>query len=480
MVGLGDQGGGATRRLLAPALALALTLPAAWLWQRQLAGMPATALSLGHLIEAAPWLAGAWLVTRALQLLVWQGALHRPGFTGVPALIRGLVATLVWLAALIIVAETVFQLSVAAIVATSGIALAITGFALRDTLASFVAGVALSLEQPFRLGDWVVMGHGQAGQVVEIGWLTSRLQDDDGLTLVVPNQRLLTSLFHNAGPPGAMVRHKLVVPLDQALAPRRVERVLLAAAMSVPSVAAARRPPEVLIDGLGVDGVHWSILYWAAPQGRAEADRHALHRAVLHHLHHAGMALPYPRQDVFTATMPPRTVRLDAELDRLLARVDLLACLTPDELGRLAAAVRRQRLPAGVVVMREGDPGRSLVIVVEGGLLVEAKRPDGSGQAVGRLGPGEMVGEYALLTGAPRTATVTTAGDALLIEIDKDDLQPLLDARPDLAAELGHLLSQRQDQLHALTTIRPAAATVVAPPPDDLLERIRSFFGLGR
>ena len=86
-----------------------------------------------------------------------------------------------------------------------------------------------------------------------------------------------------------------------------------------------------------------------------------------------------------------------------------------------------------------------------------------------------MFGEYALLTGRPRSASAVARTDALLFEITKDDLQPILAKRPELAASLASILAERQRARTTPVALKPAPAAEQGEH-SRLLERIKSVF----
>jgi small-conductance mechanosensitive channel/CRP-like cAMP-binding protein len=435
-------------------------------------GLPALAPALalfpggadGALVRAADevaaagaWLAAAWVVTRALDAGVWSRCTPHP-----PRMLTDLVAASVWTAGGLAVAADVLGIPVASIVAASGVLVAVAGLALRDLLASLFAGIALGAERSYRIGDWLEVKPGAVGRVVEVGWLTTRLLSQDGVELVVPNSQLAAHGFANFNHPGEGVRDQATVTLGYEVSPARAERVLLAAAATVPAAASAGRAPDARIVGCDANGVAWQLRYW--PDGRADrADvRHELHAAVLRHLYQAGLSPAAPRLDLVHGRAPAPAPGRRCRLDALLARSDLLGHLGPDELLALADAARRRRVEAGAAVVREGEAGGSLFVVLEGVLDVEIRARAGPVRGTRRLAPGDVFGEHALLTGAPRSATVTARTASLVCEIAKADLEPVLARRPEFAAELGRVRIDRQAERERL---EEAAAAAVAPRP---------------
>lgn len=95
-----------------------------------------------------------------------------------------------------------------------------------------------------------------------------------------------------------------------------------------------------------------------------------------------------------------------------LRRVDFLRSCTDRELAKIAAKVDRTSVRAGYVLMQEGQYGNEAFIVVDGTAAVSM-----GGVTVATIGPGEFIGEMAMLNGRPRTATVVaeTEMDVLVV-----------------------------------------------------------------
>jgi MFS family permease len=103
----------------------------------------------------------------------------------------------------------------------------------------------------------------------------------------------------------------------------------------------------------------------------------------------------------------------------LLRSVDLLAPLPEPILDRLARALIRVELAEGDVVIREGDHGDRFYVVESGSVTVSKE-----GRFVTDLGPGDYVGEIALLRDVPRTATVTATAPTVLQALDREHFLP--------------------------------------------------------
>lgn len=127
---------------------------------------------------------------------------------------------------------------------------------------------------------------------------------------------------------------------------------------------------------------------------------------------------------------------------KLLADVPLFADLPPAALAEVAAATTPLDLPAGAVLCRAGEPGDRLYIVDLGELWVWAGEP-GEGEPLQRLGRAECVGEMALVTGAPRSATVTAGRASTLLVVDRAAFGALTAAHPAVLEAVARLVCRR-------------------------------------
>jgi len=413
---------------------------------------------------AAFWFLLAWTAVRAAALLL---ADH-------PKLLSDLIGTALYLAAALIVLQVVFELPATGLIATSSVVIAVLGFALRNIFGDIFSGIALGMESPYAIGDWIEATEGCAGRVTGISWRSTRLVTRDGVTLVVPNGLIASHRIavYGAGERGRY-RTSLQVPLDAAVPADRARRILLAAALEAGRDQRGFAP-DVLMTDLA-NGVATYVVRFHVPDYGAENTwRDQVAAAVQRALLRAGLAPAAPGRDLRVQRAGQGTPDPHRALVECL---DLLRPFTAAERAALAAAMVPRDLRAGEVVVRQGEEGQSLYLVAEGVLDVRIARPDSAEVVVDRLYPGAVFGEMSLLTGQPRMATVAATTGAVVLELAKAELDPLLQARPQLAEGLTAIMAERQ----ARNLAGPRAAdqpSHAAPTRDDILARVKSFFGI--
>ena len=115
----------------------------------------------------------------------------------------------------------------------------------------------------------------------------------------------------------------------------------------------------------------------------------------------------------------------------------VFAGLSPARLEAAAMRLRPERVAAGTVVIRQGDAADRLYFIVDGTCDVSQTTPAGGPpQHLRTMGPDELFGEIGLLTGAPRSATVTATTDADLLTLDGSDFLALVGSGPGLTSRL--------------------------------------------
>jgi CRP-like cAMP-binding protein len=139
--------------------------------------------------------------------------------------------------------------------------------------------------------------------------------------------------------------------------------------------------------------------------------------------------------------MAPKDPKLD-----LLRSIGLFSRLDRRDLERLGQLVDEVELPADKVLMRQGDSGAEAFIVVSGRLAVVR-----NGQPLQDRGPGEIVGEIALLSEGPRMATVTTAERSRLLVLGHREFHALMDEQPAIRLAVLDELAVRLRSLEELT-----------------------------
>ena len=435
------------------------------------------------------WLSAAFFANRLVNVFLWQTVFERLTGTVAPRLLTQISGAVIFFLAALGIVGTAFNQSLTGILAASGAMGLVLGLALQTMIRDVFSGIALNIERPFQIGDYIHVTersllHG-GGRIEEVNWHSTRLLTPEGSLQMIPNSAFGMYVITNFSRPTNTSEFELVVVLDFHVESQRVLRILYAALREAVLAGGplAEPAPKSRIGGIEQSGVRYKLKYHIDPRrGRPGKMRHQVLDHVLHHLQKAGLTPAYPKQDTFSAPMPERLLEHHAHGAQLLNRVSLFRHLTEDERAELARTMVLRTFTGGDAVIRHGDAERSMFVLVEGVLEVSVPARDGGTTpiTVGRIRRGDFFGEMSRMTGDPRSATVVAANAAVAFEISKDDIAPLLDPRPAIAEIISNAAAQRQVAMSnpGGTDSGAVAAANVKPVAERILAGICRFFGL--
>ena len=142
-------------------------------------------------------------------------------------------------------------------------------------------------------------------------------------------------------------------------------------------------------------------------------------------------------------------LRTDAKVE-LIRGLPLFELCSKSDLRRIAALAEGRVLEAGTELIRQGEPGTEFYVVADG--EIEVRR---NGRRAASLGAGSFVGEIALLSRSPRTATVLATTPLRVLAIEGKSFVELLDSMPELWLKVARALAERVDADEAAEALSP-------------------------
>lgn len=193
---------------------------------------------------------------------------------------------------------------VTALVASLGIAGIAVGFAAKETLANLLAGVSISADAPYKVGDFIVLDSGERGRVTQIGLRSSRLLTRDDIEITVPNSVLADAkIINESGGPWEKERVRIRLGVAYGCDLDRVYEVLLDVAKDEENVC-EDPTPRVRFREFGDSGIKLELLAWIDEPVLRGRTIHHLNTVIYKRFQEEGIQIPFPQQDVYIKSWP--------------------------------------------------------------------------------------------------------------------------------------------------------------------------------
>ncbi|MGJ3260271.1 MAG: ABC transporter substrate-binding protein [Rhodospirillales bacterium] len=438
-------------------------------------GNPVLAETMPYAVRCLWWLVPAWLLARFMELFVWRPLEHKTK-REVPRVVRAFVAGTLYTLAVLGILAFVFDQRITSLLATSGVVAMIIGLAIQMNISNVFSGIAINVERPFRIGDWVrIEGH-EPGRIVNITWRTTRLETIDKNIICIPNAMASDQTLENLSYPDERYRAELMVHVDPGAKPEWVEKILMDAVMSVPEVLP---DPAAIVqfDGVKDWSADFAVRFFCPNYADSIPISAQVWRQIVRNLKYAGFESVIHEE--FTLFHLSDTAKRGGDVAPMLINdVEVFEPFGEAEIKQLCSHMIRHRLEPQRTVIEQGSAGDSLFIVVEGALKAEIEMDDGKVIEVGRLGPGDFFGEMALLTGEPRGATITTITPSQIYEVRKEHIQPVIEQYPDIKQDLSQILTRRELENLRRRNEHFASIDEERNLASKLLSKITDFFGM--
>jgi small-conductance mechanosensitive channel/CRP-like cAMP-binding protein len=405
---------------------------------------------VSRILEIIWWLLGARLGIMLLDAVFMQKSWHRE------RLFQELLGAVVFLAATVAAVAYVLHWPIGGLIATSGALAIVVGLAVQSTLSDVFSGLVINTTQPYQPGDWISVD-GAEGTVIEMNWRATHLQNAKGNTVVVPNNVAAKAKITNVSRPARLNGVTITLEVTPQARPSVVIEAL-ERAVSGCQIALREPAPSVVVKKAGTNSITYEITCFVDDLSRTREATNALFDLAHRHLSAAHIDMRP------LAVPPPATEGSPDPRARLLSKVEMFEVLGNEELRQLAGRLSRHEYEALQTVVSADQISNYLLIVASGVLSVTVDRGNGEGDGsvsqqhlarekveIARLGPEEAFGESGVLAGLPMTVDITALSRVVLYRLDKEELSPLLKARPELGHSMCRLLSTRQDYSRTFT-----------------------------
>ena len=444
-------------------------------------GKPMSAVEVWHItcIRGFGSLVIILAILAALALMrrfFWEHYFHKRYGTHAPKLLQQVFGFGIFCTSVLLLLKGRHGVAIDAFLAGSGIVAVVVGFAMQETLANIVSGIALQIGKPFQSGDWLIVTDIRA-EVIEVNWRSTRLRTNDDVYLDIPNKTIVTSTITNLSFPTKSHANRMRVGFEYGTPPNIVREILRRSAEDV-ALVLTNPPVKVFLKDFADSAIVYEIKYSIEDDARFNDIEDAIRTNIWYEASRAGLTIPFPQRVVHVTRDKPNPTRNIDELRERARKLELLSPLSEAQREHLLENANVLRFERGERIIKQGSDGCSMFVILHGELDVFITK-DGRDTQVATLHDGDAFGEMCMLTGEARSATVRAKKDSLVWEIRRSEMQPLLQENAEMAARMSELLARRK--MHTEGILAAQAPTQVVQDKtkeyaNGVLGKIRALF----
>jgi small-conductance mechanosensitive channel/CRP-like cAMP-binding protein len=408
---------------------------------------------LERAVIAAASLCVAYFLNGVVRVVLWDGLLSDHGKRTVPVIVTEGVGLTIYLVAILLVMHFVYDEPIGGLLATSGVAALVLGFAAQSTLKEVFSGVALNATQALRIGDFVEID-GIYGQVYEINWRSISVKNPHTDSLYIfPNSGVADRTILNFSEPTGRFKYFVHFTVELSAPP---DLVIRAIAEELEHARFVRRDPKPDFNMLGYtkEGIEIRIRYffdgddpWWDAQNEVHMAiwtamrKHRLRIAVNRHLLGSG--------DEWLELDERKSADFGTEkiLEQIKSSLAFADC-NEDTLAKMARSASTLSLNPPGCFYTPDDATDGLYLVLSGNVALYKRLDEEGGHELKMENclPGELFGLQSFIEGTPRKYLAQAEQYSVVAHLPEETLRRLISDHPQVEVRLREMLEARSHQ----------------------------------
>lgn len=350
-----------------------------------------------------------------------------------------------------IVLATVWNADLAGLATALGVSSIVIALALQDTLGSIMSGIALLFERPFIVGDWLKVGD-VVGQVIDINWRAVRLQTLEREMVIIPHKVISAEMVRNFSQPLRLHAERVQISFSYKHPPNLVKQVLKTTALTTEGIL-TNPTPQVFTLSYDDFAINYEIKFFIQDYGNLEEIRDILVSRVWYAAQRHELMMPFPIRTLYHYN--GTTSQAKGVSEKVAESLQSIPSFVPldresDNLQTFAQGIVLQHFGKGEYVVRQGDHGYSLYIIVSGEASLSVINFHGEEQEILPLKAGEFFGEMALFSGEPSAVSVLAVEDIEVMTLSLTVVNQMIERQPSFAREIGQILEIRRRSISSV------------------------------
>lgn len=402
-------------------------------------------------VETLLWVCMIHAALSLLNVVLFEEAEADTWRSKVPKLLIDLSRLVLILLGTAIVLATVWNADLAGLATALGVSSIVIGLALQDTLGSVTSGIALLFEHPFSVGDWLQVGD-LVGQVIDINWRAVRLITFEREMLVIPHKLISGEIIRNFSQPMRLHAERIQIGFSYGDPPNVAKQVLKSTALATQGILAE---PEPQIFTLSYDdfAITYEVKFFIKDYGDLEEIRDRFMTRVWYAAQRNQLSIPFPIRTLYHFHGP--TTQNKDSSKKFAESLQSIPAFVPldkqtENLQTSSQQIMLQHFGSGEKVLRQGDLGNSLYIIVSGKASLTTPDLWGHEQEVLALKAGDFFGITTLFSGEPSDVSVTAIDDLEVMMIAATVVNQMIERQPSFAREISQVLEIRRRAIQAV------------------------------
>ena len=394
------------------------------------------------LVATLFWISVIYASLSLLNVILFEEAEGNTWRARMPKLLIDLSKLFLVLVGSAIVLAAVWGADLAGLATGLGVSSIVIGLALQDTLGSVMSGIALLLERPFSVGDWLRIGDIE-GQVIDINWRSVRLLTLERQVIIVPHQFIGKEIIRNYSQPERIYNQRLNIGFSYDTPPNLVKQVLTSTALATQGIL-AEPEPEIKTTSYDETAIIYEVEFFIENFEDVEQILDRFMTRVWYAAQRNNLTLYRYR---YSSLVEP-AAKADSASSKLAQSLHSIPGFMPlareaKNLDDLTKGTILQKFGAGEKVIRQGDPGNALYIIIAGQAKVTVTNKLGVELEVMTILSGEFFGEMALFTGEPSPVSIAAVDDLQVLVVYSDAVNTMIERQPSLGREIGQIIEAR-------------------------------------
>jgi len=320
------------------------------------------------------------------------------------------------------------------------------------------SALAVQVERQFCVGDWVEIA-GELGRVDNISWNSTYLYDDiEDRYIVIPNSLIdQAKTINYSRPSSSAYRLEVEVGMPLDMPPGRAVNLLLGV-MSSHAEIIAHEKNAIVIKSADKDSMNYIMKFFIADFALRNKVRTEIFSSVWYALSRSGYMFPHSIVDLRTSRskvqmQSEKQSKLEGTCISYLRGIELFESLSDDQIREIVNNDPVVDFGPGETIVRTGDVGGSMYVILEGRCSVLIDDPSDSQNVieVAELRDGAIFGEISALTNSARTASVKAVGHVMVQEISQHQIENIFLVNQAAMEQFANVMATREAALKAFS-----------------------------